>query len=99
MLALDYSYDPVSVCLCQSVSLTSRRSVETSGRIELGFFGTGAYFNLSYTVLTAVCNLVLNAGVRKFRHGTSIVATRCQLRSRKADAKSVTDWTVIGQLS
>jgi len=41
MLARDYSYDPVSVCLSQSVSLTSRRSVETSGRIELGFFWYG----------------------------------------------------------
>ena len=36
----------VSVCL----SVTSRSSVETDGRIELGF-GVGAFFDLSYTVL------------------------------------------------
>jgi len=89
-------------CLCVSVSLCLSQVGVLSKRLDESswvFFGTGAYFNLSYTVLTAVCNLVLNAGVRKFRHGTSIVATRCQLRSRKADAQSVTDWTVIGQLS
>jgi len=39
---------PVSVCPCLSV--TSRSFVETDERIGLVFFGTGALFDLSYTV-------------------------------------------------
>jgi len=42
------SYDPVSVCLCLTV--TRRCSNETAARIDL-VFGTGASFDLSYTVL------------------------------------------------
>ena len=38
-------YGPVSV----SLSVTSRRSIEVVGRIEL-VFGTGASFDQSYTV-------------------------------------------------
>ena len=34
-VSADTSYDPVSVCVCLSV--TSRSSVETDGRIELVF--------------------------------------------------------------
>ena len=37
--------------LCLSVSVTSRCSIETDERIELGFFGMGASFDVSYTVL------------------------------------------------
>jgi len=40
---------------------------------------------------------VLNSGLRKFRHGISIVETCYQLSSRKVDAHSVINWTVVGQ--
>jgi len=46
------------VCLCLSV--TSRSSIETAGRIELGF-GMGAFFDLSYTVLKG------NSGIFKMK--------------------------------
>jgi len=42
------SHGPVSVCVCLSV--TSRSSIETDERTGL-VFGTGASFDLSYTVL------------------------------------------------
>ena len=43
------SYDLVSVCLSVCLCVTSQSSGETDERIEL-FFGTGASFDLSYTV-------------------------------------------------
>jgi len=57
-------------------------------------------FHSSYTVLkgnsvisknkgTSLCNFVLNSGLRKIRHGISIVETCYQLSSRKVDAQSV----------
>ena len=72
-----------SVCVCLSV--TSRCSIKTAERIEL-VFGTWASFHPSYTVLkgnsvisknkaTSLWNFVLNSGLRKFRHGISIVET------------------------
>jgi len=67
----DTSYGPVSV------SVTSRRSIETAEKIGL-VFGTGASFGLSDTVLeilipsknkgTSFWNFTLNFGLRKFRH-------------------------------
>jgi len=48
---------------------------------------------------TSLCNFVLNAGLRKLRHGISIVETCYQLSSRKLDAKSVINWAAVGQLS
>ena len=98
-----------AVGLCPCLSVTSRSSIETVERIEL-VFGTGASFHPSYTVLkgnsvipknkgTFLWNFVLNAGLRKFRHGISIVETCYQLSSRKVDAQSVINWTVVGQLS
>ena len=73
------SHGPVSVCL----SVTSRCSIETAEQIEL-VFGMSASFHPSYTVLkgnsviskikgTSLWNFVLNSGLRKFRHGISIV--------------------------
>ena len=73
-------------------------------------FGMWVSFHTSYTVLkgnsviskskgTSLWNFVLNSGLRKFRHGISIVATCYQLSSRKVDAHSVINWTVVGQLS
>jgi len=48
---------------------------------------------------TSLWNFVLNSGLRKFRHGISIVETCYQLSSRKVDAQSVINWAVVGQLS
>ena len=48
---------------------------------------------------SSLWNFVLNSGLRKFRHGISIVETCYQLSSRKVDAQSVINWTVFGQLS
>ena len=78
-------------------------------RIEL-VFGMWASFHPSYTVLkgnsvisknkgTSLWNFVLNSGLRKFRHGMSIVEMCYQLSSRKVDAQSVMNWAIVGQLS
>ena len=48
---------------------------------------------------TSLRNFVLKSGLRKFRHGISIVETCYQLSSRKVDAQSVINWAVVGQLS
>ena len=48
---------------------------------------------------TSLCNFFLNFGLRNFRHGISIAETCCQLSSRKVDAQSVINWTVVSQLS
>ena len=48
---------------------------------------------------TSLWNFVLKSGLRKFRHGISIVETCYQLSSRKVDAQSVINWAVVGQLS
>jgi len=44
---------------------------------------------------TSLWNFVPNSGLRKFRHGISIVETCYQLSSRKVDAQSVINWTVV----
>ena len=48
---------------------------------------------------TSLWNFVLNSGLRKFRHGISIVEPCYQLSSRKVDAPSVINWAVVGQLT
>jgi len=48
---------------------------------------------------TSLWNFVVNSGLRKFRHGISIVKTCYQLSSRKVDAPSVINWAVVGQLT
>jgi len=69
-----------------------------------------ASFHPSYTMLkgnsvisknkgTSLWNFVLNSGLRKFRHGISIVEPCYQLSSRKVDAPSMINWAVVGQLS
>jgi len=99
----------IGLCLSVRLSVTSRCSIETTERIEL-FFGMQASFHPSYTVLkgnsvisknngTFLWNFVVNSGLRKFRHGISIVETCYQLSSRKVDAQSVINWAVVGQLS
>jgi len=70
----------ISVCL----SATSLYCIETSRRIELGFFCLGASSDLSYTVLlgksgtpknkgTSLWNFAANSGLGKFRHGESMM--------------------------
>ena len=49
--------------------------------------------------VTSLWNFVLNSGLRKFRHGISIVEAYYQLSSRKVDAQIVINWAVVGQLS
>jgi len=94
-------------CVCLSVR--SRSSVEMAEWIE-PVFGMWASFHPSYTVLkansvisknkgTSLWNIVLNSGLRKFRHGTSIVEMCYQLSSRKVDDQSVINWAIVGQLS
>jgi len=48
---------------------------------------------------TSLWKFVLNSGLRKFRHGISIVETCYQLSTRKVDAHSVINWAVVGQLT
>ena len=87
-----------SICLSQ-VGVLSKRMDESSC-----FYGMGAFFHMSYTVLkgnsdifknkgTSLWNFVPNFGLRKFCFGTSIVETCYRLSSTKVDAQSVVNWT------
>ena len=73
-------------CLSVCVSVTSRHSTETAGRIQL-VFGTETSFDLSYTVSqgnSVISKIrVLPSGTLKVRHGTSIIATYCHHGSTK----------------
>ena len=75
----------MGLCLSVRLSVTSRSSTKMAERIEL-VFGMWASFHPSYTVLkeksvisknkgTSLWNFVLNSGLRKFRHGISIVVS------------------------
>ena len=90
------------------MSVTSQCSIETSGRIEL-VFGRETSFDLSYTMSwrnsgiyknkgISLRNFVLNSGLRKLNHGTSIIKACYQLSWTKADTHRVIKWTVVGQL-
>jgi len=79
----------VGVCLYVCLSVTSRCSIETTGRIGL-VLGMEASFDLgaclSYCVKFGYlkirvrpCVTVSNSEHRKFHHGASIAATCCQL--------------------
>jgi len=48
---------------------------------------------------TALWNFAPKSGLRKFRHSISIVEACYQLSSKKVDAQSVVNWTVVGQIS
>ena len=96
------SYGPVSVCVRLCLSVTSLCSIETDEQI-------GLVFGTSYSAVkgnssifknkgTSLWNFAPNSGLRKFRHGISIVEARYQLCSRKVDAQSVINWAVVGQL-
>jgi len=97
------------LCVCLSVSLPqigvlSKRLNESSC-----FFRVEASFKPSYTTLkgksgisknngTFFWNFVPDSGLRKFCFGISIVETCYRLSSRKVDAQSVMNWTVVDQL-
>jgi len=94
----------LSVCLSQ-VGVLSKRLNESSW-----FFGMWASLHPSYTVLkgnsvisktkrTSLWNFVLNSRLITFCYDISIVETCYQLSSRKVDAQSMINWTVVGQLS
>jgi len=97
----------VSVCL----SITSWCSIETVGRIELVLGHRGFLLPILHGIVMKFrclqksgqlyldSNFVLNSGLRKFRHGISIVETCWQLSSTKVGAQSVINWTVVGQQS
>jgi len=98
-------YGPVSVCVCVCLCVTSRGSIETDEWIEL-VFGMRASFQLSYTVLkrnSVTLNIrVLSCGTLsnlEFCFGISIVEMCYRLSTRKMDAPSVINWTVVDQLS
>jgi len=48
---------------------------------------------------TSLWDFLLNSGLKKFRNGVSIAETCYQPCSTKVDAKSVINWTAVGQLS
>ena len=93
-----------------SVSVTSRCSI--SKRINESSWFSACELSSTYPTLcckeigispkiikgTSLWNFFPNSGHENFRHGISIVETCYQLSSRKVDAQSVINWTVIGQL-
>jgi len=92
-----------SVCLSVCLSVTSRSSIETNGRIGL-VFDRGASFVRPilrcYTKIRVPSKIrVLQSGTPELRQGISIVKACYQLRSAKVDVQSVINWTVVGQLS
>ena len=87
----------MALCLSVSVSVTSRCSIEVVSRIEL-VFGTGASFD-RYTVFYGNSGMYKNKGILPITPWHIDPRTCYQLSSRKVDAHSVINWTVVGQLS
>ena len=91
----------MGLCLSVSVRL-SQVGVLSKGLV----FGMCASFHPSYVHCVkrkfgylqnkgaSLWNFFLNSGLRKFRHGISIVETCYQRSSRKVDAQSVINWAV-----
>ena len=97
------SHGPVSVCPSQ-VGVLSKRLNESSCFLHVSFLPPILHcikrkFGYLQNEGTSLWNFVLNSGLKKFRHGISIVQTCYQLSSRKVDAHSVINWAVVGQLS
>jgi len=99
------SYGPVSLCVCLSqVGVLLKR---------LGEWGWFLARELSQPILhcvirkfgylhnkgTSLRNFAPISGLRKFRHGIPIVETCYQPSSRRVDAQSVINRTVVDQLS
>ena len=98
----------LAMALCLSVSVTSRCSIEMSERIGLFWHGSFLRPILHYVIRKFIYlqkTRVLPSGMllytldlRKFRHRISIVEVCYQLSSRKVDAHSVINWTVVAKL-
>ena len=83
------------------MSVTSRCSIEAAGRIDLILARRLLLTNVLQGIsvftenkATSLWNFSLNSGHRKSRHTISII----ELSSKKVDAVSVINWTVVGQL-
>jgi len=98
------SYGPVSV------SVTNQCSIKTVKRIGLFLARKlpSTYITLCFKeiqvpskirALPSGTLLQTRSGLKKFRHSISIVETCYRLSSKKVDAQSVINWTVVGQLS
>jgi len=94
------SHGPVSVCpsVCPSqVGVLSKRLNESSWFWNVSFLPpvlqcVKRKFGHLRNKGTSFWNLVPKSGLRKFRHGISIVETCYKLSSRKVDAQSVINW-------
>jgi len=94
---------PPSVCPSQ-VGVLSKRLNESSWFWRVSFLPPVLHcvkrkFGYLQKKGSSLWNFVLNHGLRKFRHGISIVEACYQLSSRKVDAQSVINWAIVGQLS
>jgi len=101
----------VCLCLRLCLSVTSQCSIEMDESIELvlacRLLSTYIYPTLRCKKIQvstkmrvlSFWNFVPNSGRRKFCFDISIVETCYRLSSRKVDAQSVINWTVVGQLS
>ena len=88
------NYGPVSVCcLCRSqVGVLSKRTDGLIWFLAWGLLSTSTtlcFKEIQVSAknnVTSLWNFFLSSGLRKFRHGISIVKTCYQLSSRKVDA-------------
>ena len=91
------SWPRSTICLC-----LSEVGVLSKGMNGLIWFLARRLLSTSTALCfngTSLGNLFLYSGLRKLRHGILIVETCYQLGSRKADAQSLKNWTVVGQPS
>jgi len=79
----------VSVCLCRKSVFYRKGWTDWSG----------GFLYHSYTVLLGNSGIHKSKRLEVFCHSISVVKTCYQLSSRKVDARSVINWTVVGQLS
>jgi len=102
----DYSFYPrdavlarlLAVALCLSVCPS--QVVLSKWHDRSSWFWRGGFVQVSTEIRVLPCGtFIVNYGLRKFRHGISIVETCYHFSSRKVDADSVINWTVVDQLS
>ena len=102
----DYSFYPrdavlarlLAVALCLSVCPS--QVVLSKWHDGSSWFWRGGFVQVSTEIRVLPCGtFIVNYGLIKFRHGISIVETCYHFSSRKVDADSVINWTVVGQLS
>ena len=105
-----YAFAVLATGLCPSVSVCHKWVFYRNGWTNrAGFWRVSFLPPVLHCVTRKFCylqnkgtsfwNFVLKSGLRKFRHGISIVETCYQLGSRKVDAQSVINRAVVGQLS